>query len=348
MKNGEQERCDMAEIYLAGGCFWGLEKYLASIRGVESTQTGYANGRTENPTYEEVCYNNTGHAETVRVVFDPQVMPLEFLLELYYDSIDPVSVDRQGADNGEQYRTGIYYVSEADLPVIRHSIDQLQKRYIEPIAIEIKPLENFTPAEDYHQKYLDKNPDGYCHISHSKFTKASGAVVNPTDYPAAESEKLHQTLSRTQYEVTRHNATEPPFKNEFWQSFQPGIYVDITTGEPLFASTDKFESGCGWPSFSQPIDPNVIREKREASHGMLRTEVRSRSGDIHLGHVFNDGPPGTGRAALLYQQRFPALHPPGRNGSGRLRLPPRSDQIVTCAKHFIIGHLTIYILALLQ
>jgi peptide methionine sulfoxide reductase msrA/msrB len=280
----------MQEIYLAGGCFWGLEKYLASIRGVESTQVGYANGRTENPSYEEVCYNNTGHAETVRVVYDPRVVPLELLLELYYEAIDPVSINRQGPDMGGQYRTGIYYISATDLPVIKHSIDQLQKRYTKPIAIEVKPLENFTLAEDYHQKYLDKNPGGYCHISPGKFEKASGALVNSAHYPAAEPKKLHQTLSETQYEVTQRNATEPPFCNEFWQSFRPGIYVDITTGEPLFASADKLESGCGWPSFSKPIDPNVIREKQDTSHGMLRTEVRSRSGDIHLGHVFNDGP----------------------------------------------------------
>lgn len=280
----------MSEIYLAGGCFWGLEKYLASIRGVESTRVGYANGRTQYPSYEEVCYNNTGHAETVRVVYDSRVMPLEFLLELYYEAIDPVSINRQGPDMGVQYRTGIYYISETDLPVIKHSFDQLQKRYTKPIAIEVKPLENFTLAEDCHQKYLDKNPGGYCHISRGKFKKASGALVNPIDYPPAEPEKLRQTLSKTQYEVTRHNATEPPFQNEFWQFFRPGIYVDITTGEPLFASTDKFESGCGWPSFSKPIDPNVIREKKDNSHGMLRTEVRSRLGNIHLGHVFNDGP----------------------------------------------------------
>lgn len=280
----------MSEIYLAGGCFWGLEKYLASIRGVESTLVGYANGRTENPSYEEVCYNNTGHAEAVRVIYDPQVVPLEFLLELYYEAIDPVSINRQGNDTGLQYRTGIYYTNETDLPVIRRSLDHLQKRYTRPIAVEIKPLQNFTPAEGCHQRYLDKNPGGYCHISPAKFAQASGAIVNPADYPAVRPEKLHQTLNKTQYEVTMHNGTEPPFRNEFWQFFRPGIYVDITTGEPLFASADKFESGCGWPSFSKPIDPNVLREKPDTSHGMVRTEVRSRSGDIHLGHVFNDGP----------------------------------------------------------
>ncbi len=280
----------MSEIYLAGGCFWGMEKYIASIRGVQSTQAGYANGITDNPTYEEVCSGNTGHAETVRVVYDPGIITLEFLLELYYASIDPVSVNRQGGDRGVQYRTGIYFVNEADRPVIERSIAQLQKRYDKPIAIEVKPLVNFSSAEEYHQKYLDKNPGGYCHISSDKFEKAAKALVNPAAYPAPEADGLRKNLSALQYEVTQNSATEPPFQNEFHQTFRPGIYVDITTGEPLFSSSDKFESGCGWPSFSKPIDPNVIREKSDTSHNMMRTEVRSRVGNAHLGHVFNDGP----------------------------------------------------------
>lgn len=169
----------MSEIYLAGGCFWGTEKYLSCIRGVLSTQVGYANGNTENPTYEEVCRNNTGHAETVRVVYDPAVLPLELLLELYYESIDPVSVNRQGGDVGTQYRTGIYYVDEKDRPVIDRSIAKLQKNYSKPIAIEVEPLKNFYPAEEYHQKYLDKNPFGYCHIPKAKFAFAAAANQAP-------------------------------------------------------------------------------------------------------------------------------------------------------------------------
>jgi peptide methionine sulfoxide reductase msrA/msrB len=280
----------MGEIYLAGGCFWGMEKYIASIRGVLSTQAGYANGRTPKPTYEEVCYKNTGHAETVRVIYDSQVVPLEFLLELYYDVIDPTSINRQGGDIGEQYRTGIYYVHKVDRPVIEGSIAKLQKRYDKPIAIEVNPLANFSPAEEYHQKYLDKNPGGYCHIQRDKFKKVKEARVNPALYPAPDEEKLHEILTKTQYEVTRNSATEPPFQNEFWALFRSGIYVDITTGEPLFSSSDKFESGCGWPSFSKPIDPNVIFKKRDTTHGMVRDEVRSRAGNAHLGHVFDDGP----------------------------------------------------------
>lgn len=285
---------NLSEIYLAGGCFWGSEKYLGSIRGVLSTQVGYANGETENPTYEEVCHRNTGHAEAVRVVYDADILPLAFLLALYYESIDPVSVNRQGGDRGAQYRTGIYYINNADLPVIERSIAQLQTRYDKPIAIEVAPLHNFSPAEDYHQKYLDKNPGGYCHISTAKFEQAAKAVVDPTAYSVPDADTLRQTLTGTQYEVTQNSATEPPFQNAFWNAFEPGIYVDITTGEPLFTSSDKFESGCGWPSFSKPIDPGVIREKQDASHGMRRVEVRSRAGDAHLGHVFDDGPRETG------------------------------------------------------
>ncbi len=284
----------MSEIYLAGGCFWGLEKYLASIHGVQSTKVGYANGNTESPTYEDVCNHKTGHAETVKVTYDPTVLTLEFLLDLYYNAIDPVSHNRQGGDTGEQYRTGIYYLSEEDAPVIKNSIGSLQGRYRIPIAIEVLPLRNFSVAEEYHQKYLDKNPGGYCHIGKAQFEKAAKAIVNPAGYPVPDANELRQNLTPEQYEVTQCNATEPPFENEFCQMFTPGIYVDITTGEPLFSSSDKFESGCGWPSFSKPIDPYVIHEKADLSHGMIRTEIRSRAGNAHLGHVFSDGPKESG------------------------------------------------------
>lgn len=282
------------EIYLAGGCFWGSEKYLASIPGVLATEVGYANGNTENPSYEEVCHNNTGHAEAVRVSYDPAVLPLDFLLELYFDSIDPLAVNRQGSDRGSQYRTGIYYTREEDAPVIEAAMTKLAVRLSKPPAIEVKPLVNYSPAEGYHQKYLDKNPGGYCHIGKAQMEKAAGALVNPADYETKDKAALKQNLTSLQFEVTQNSATEPPFRNEFFDSFHPGIYVDITSGEPLFVSTDKFDSGCGWPSFSKPLDPNVIREKKDRSHGMARTEVRSRVGNAHLGHVFPDGPWETG------------------------------------------------------
>ncbi|HKL98562.1 MAG TPA: peptide-methionine (S)-S-oxide reductase MsrA [Mobilitalea sp.] len=163
------------EIYLAGGCFWGTEKYLAGIPGIIRTDVGYANGNTVNPTYEEVCHNNTGHAETVRVIYNPKSISLDFILTLYYDVINPTSVNRQGGDIGSQYRTGIYYIDETDIDTIRSSINKLQKDYKEPIAIEVLPLSNYYLAEEYHQKYLDKNPSGYCHIGKNKFDQVKNA-----------------------------------------------------------------------------------------------------------------------------------------------------------------------------
>ncbi len=164
------------EIYLAGGCFWGTEKYLSEIPGIIRTDVGYANGNTENPTYHEVCHNDTGHAETVRVFYDAKLIRLEFILSLYYDVINPTSVNKQGGDIGSQYRTGIYYVSEEDLPIIKHSIEELQNNYEKPIAIEVLPLQNYYLAEEYHQKYLDKNPNGYCHIGKHKFEEAKASM----------------------------------------------------------------------------------------------------------------------------------------------------------------------------
>ncbi len=264
-------------IFLAGGCFWGTEKYLSLVNGVVSTEVGYANGNTDNPSYEDVCYRNTGHAETVKVLYDTDVVSLSFILKLFYEVIDPVAVNRQGNDIGTQYRTGIYYTDDQDREIIMKSVEELQKSYKKPVAIEVTALRNYFTAEEYHQKYLEKNPTGYCHIGRDKFTKAAKS-------------HLKNTLTQMQYDVTQNNATEPPFRNEYYNNFKEGIYVDVTTGEPLFASTDKFESGCGWPSFSRPIDLGLLREVKDTSHGMIRTEVRSKSGDAHLGHVFTDGP----------------------------------------------------------
>lgn len=277
------------EIYLAGGCFWGTEKYLENIPGILSTEVGYANGTTKNPTYEEVCHKNTGHAETVKVEYEDSIIGLPYILELYYDVINPVSVNRQGGDTGTQYRTGIYYTDDGDMPVIEKSVEELQKKYKEKIAIERVPLLNYYKAEEYHQKYLDKNPEGYCHISGDKFEKAKLAVDKSKKFPRKSKEELRSRLTETQFEVTQNSATEPPFQNEYYDEFREGIYVDVTTGEPLFLSCDKFESGCGWPSFSRPLTADLIRELEDKSFGRLRTEVRSSLGDAHLGHVFTDG-----------------------------------------------------------
>lgn len=280
----------MSEIYLAGGCFWGMEKYIALIQGVKETQVGYANGAYENPTYEQVCRENTGHAETVRVVYEPSIVSLPFLLELYFEAIDPTSLNRQGGDIGTQYRTGIYYTDAADLPVIQRSLSQLQARVKQPVAIEVKPMEQFSLAEEYHQNYLEKNPNGYCHIGSAAFQRAAKAGASAAPYVAPAQKELQKALTPEQLAVTQNAATEPPFHNAYWNTFEPGIYVDITTGQPLFASSDKFDAGCGWPSFTRPIAEDALEEHTDTSHGMVRTEVKSRFGHAHLGHVFDDGP----------------------------------------------------------
>lgn len=283
---------NQAEIYFAGGCFWGTEHFLKQIRGVESTQAGYANSTVLNPTYEQVCSGKTNAAETVKVVYDPEIVKLSLLLDLYFQTIDPTSLNRQGNDRGTQYRTGIYYTDKADLPAINQAVKTLAVQYKSPLAVEVEPLKNFYPAEAYHQDYLDKNPGGYCHINPALFNLAKKANAAPAAkvYQKPDDATLRQKLSAEQYAVTQKSATEPAFQNEYWNEHRPGIYVDITTGEPLFVSTDKFDSGCGWPSFSKPIQKNLIEEKKDASYGMVRTEVRSKSGDAHLGHVFTDGP----------------------------------------------------------
>lgn len=290
-KDEQKKMNQQSEIYLAGGCFWGTEAFLRQIDGVVETEAGYANGEGTDPTYQQVCTGRTGFAETVRLVYDAHRLPLSLLLQLYFQTIDPTLTNRQGGDVGTQYRTGIYYTREADLPIIRAEMHKLSRAYDRPLAIEVLPLKNFYRAEDYHQDYLEKNPGGYCHIPRALFDLARRANKGtPTHYEKKSDRELKQQLTDLQYEVTQHGATERPFDNAYNEEFRPGIYVDVTTGEPLFLSTDKFESGCGWPAFSKPIDHHLLEEKRDTSHGMVRTEVRSALGNAHLGHVFGDGP----------------------------------------------------------
>lgn len=276
---------NLSEIYLAGGCFWGVEAYLERINGVAKTQVGYANGKTENPSYEEVCFKNTGHTEAVKVEYDTEKLGLENLLKQFFEIIDPTVLNRQGSDKGSQYRTGIYYVNENDKDVIEKVITEVQKKYNKPIVTEVLPLENFYKAEEYHQKYLDKNPNGYCHIDFSKLNK-----TETSKYKKPGDEELRETLTAEQYNVTQKGATEKPFSSPLDKNFEKGIYVDAATGEPLFSSSDKFDAGCGWPSFSKPINPDAIKHKEDNSFLMHRTEVKSKAGDSHLGHIFDDGP----------------------------------------------------------
>lgn len=276
------------EIWLAGGCFWGVEEYFSRLDGVVETSVGYANGRTENPGYYDIP--NTGHAETVHVVFDTDKISLDLILESFFKIIDPTSKNKQGYDVGAQYRTGIYYSDEKDKVFIEQAVKKEQKKYRAPIVTEVKPLEHYFLAEEYHQAYLKKNPNGYCHVDFSGLQPKQQPKVDPALYEKPAQKEIKRTLDDIQYRVTQENATERPFSNEYWDNHKPGIYVDVVTGEPLFLSGDKFDSGCGWPSFTKPVDPAVITKKEDRSHFMVRTEVRSRVGDGHLGHVFDDGP----------------------------------------------------------
>lgn len=286
-------------IYLAGGCFWGMEGYFKRINGVLSTETGYANGHTENPSYEQVCQQNTGHAETLKVEYDADVISLTDILRHFFRVIDPTTLNRQAHDVGTQYRSGIYYTDPADRDIIQATIKAEQGRYSKPIVVENLPLEQYFPAEEYHQDYLEKNPGGYCHIDISKASEPlpelptlpqSEKKYDPAGFHKPDQVQLRQQLSEQSFEITQNAATERPFSHEYDELFAPGIYVDIVSGEPLFSSSDKFNSGCGWPAFSQPIKAEAVNEHNDDSLGRVRTEIRSQQADSHLGHVFNDGP----------------------------------------------------------
>lgn len=317
------------EIYLAGGCFWGVEEYFSRIPGVLDVVSGYANGTTEQPTYKQVCSGTTGHTETVRVTYDPRVVALQTLARQFFKIIDPLSVNRQGNDVGSQYRTGMYYTDEADKPTLAAVMAEVRQRCGKPLAVELLPLQNFYPAEEYHQDYLKKNPRGYCHISFDSLDElpppmrgAEAPAVDPARYHKPDDATLRRTLSREAYAVTQNNATEVAFTGKLWDNKAPGIYVDVVTGEPLFVSSDKFESGTGWPSFTRPVDPSVIKEHRDESHGMVRTEVRSRVGDSHLGHVFPDGPRDKGGLRYCINSaalRFIPLEDMEKEGYGNLK-----------------------------
>jgi peptide methionine sulfoxide reductase msrA/msrB len=287
----EVQEEDMKTIYLAGGCFWGVEKFFEQFEGVVSTEVGYANGPDQAPSYEEVC-QSSGHAETVKVVYDETRITLTELLDYYFMVIDPLSVNKQGNDRGIQYRTGIYYTDEDQLAEAQAVYDAEEEKAGQKLAVELTQLENFFTAEEYHQKYLDKNPGGYCHIPQPMFeleeqrSRAAGSEES--------AEALRERIGDLAFEVTQNAATERAFTGEYDELFEKGLYVDIVSGEPLFTSMDKYNSGCGWPAFTKPISEDAVTEKTDTSYGMIRTEVRSGGADSHLGHVFNDGPKESG------------------------------------------------------
>ena len=283
----------------AGGCFWCMEPPFEKLEGVVDVVSGYTGGKTKNPTYEEVSAGNTGHTEAVEITFNPDKISYEQLLEVYWRQIDPSDPNGQFADRGSQYRTGIYYHTGGQKKAALESMKKIEKtgRFRLPIAVEIKPAGKFYRAEEYHQDYFKKEPFYY-----SSYRKGSGREDfllktwgdQSGPYTVLPDSELKKILTPMQYSVTREDDTEPPFNNEYNDNKRPGIYVDIISGEPLFSSREKFDSGTGWPSFYQPLVTDNVVENTEKTFWGLFTEVRSKYADSHLGHVFNDGPQPTG------------------------------------------------------
>ncbi len=299
----------------AGGCFWCMEPPFEGLEGVRSVISGYTGGPEVDPTYQEVSSGRTGHTEAVQIDFNPEIISYDDLLEIYWRSFDPTDGGGQFADRGSQYRPGIFFHGEAQRQAAERSKAALAAsgRFSKPIAVEITPYEAFYPAEDYHQDYYRKNPAPYNAYAVGSGRKgflkrvwgdekyqpkgphkdAVAAAPAAGRYSKPSEAELRQRLTELQYYVTQKNGTERAFANEFWDSKEAGIYVDVVSGEPLFSSTDKYRSGTGWPSFTKPLVPENVTEHQDRAFGMVRTEVRSKHGDSHLGHLFPDGPPPT-------------------------------------------------------
>jgi peptide methionine sulfoxide reductase msrA/msrB len=285
----------------AGGCFWCTEADFEKLPGVRNVISGFSGGQVPNPTYEQVSMGTTGHVESVQVYFDPGVISYEGLLNGFWRMVNPTDNEGQFVDRGNQYRTLIFYhdpEQKAKAEESRRLLNE-SKRYPAPVITEIKKFEAFYPAEDYHQDYYKKNPVRYKFYRFNSgrdqyLEKIWGNDLHQQPYSKPAEEVLLKTLTPLQYQVTQEEATEPPFDNSYWNEKRDGIYVDVVSGEPLFSSRDKFDSGTGWPSFSRPLVPENIAEKKDFLLIFPRTEVRSRYGDSHLGHVFDDGPKPTG------------------------------------------------------
>lgn len=273
----------------AGGCFWCMVKPFEEMPGIIRVVSGYTGGTLENPTYEDVCTKETGHYEAVQITFDPELFPYRKLLETFWQQIDPTNPGGQFFDRGQSYQTAIFYYNKDQQREAQESKKALEEsgRFDGPIVTKILPATKFYPAEEYHQGYHRKNP-----LKYRAYRQGSGRDAFLKEYWSKEKEQelLKSKLTKIQYEVTQERGTEPAFKNEYWDNKEEGIYVDLISGEPLFSSQDKFDSGCGWPSFTKPLKSKVVQEKNDLSHSMHRTEVVSTKAEAHLGHVFNDGP----------------------------------------------------------
>jgi len=301
-KMRKEEIPENAEVAtFAGGCFWCIESIFEAQNGVYEAVSGYTGGDKENPTYKEVSEETTGHYEAIRVYYDSQKTNYHKLLETFWRNIDPTNPDGQFKDIGPQYRTAIFYHSEEQKNLAENSKKELEnsKKFDKPIVTEILPFSKFWPAEKYHQDYHMKN-----YIKFKLYESGSGRkdFVKQTwkddykiEYQKPNDKELKKILTDEQYKVTQKCGTETPFENEYWNNKAEGIYVDVVSGEPLFSSMDKFDSGTGWPSFTKPLVSENIIEREDTALGINRTETRSKSADSHLGHVFEDGPAPTGR-----------------------------------------------------
>lgn len=289
----------------AGGCFWCVESDFEKVPGVAKVISGYTGGISGQPTYKN--YHDLGYVEAVQIFYDPGVVSYRQLVDYLWKHIDPTDAGGQFVDRGPQYRSEIYYHDDEQKIIAEKSKSDLikSKHFSKPVVTEIVKFRNFFKAEDYHQDYYKNNPIRYRYYRHGsgrdqfleKIWGSNRDEIRPsagTVYKKPEAIMLKKKLTPMQYKVTQENGTEPPYKNEYWDNKREGIYVDIVSGEPLFSSMDKFDSGTGWPSFTKPIDLENIVEKSDNTLFMTRTEVRSKNGDSHLGHVFPDGPKPTG------------------------------------------------------
>lgn len=280
------------QVTLAGGCFWCTESAFLGLEGIVSTQVGYTGGLPDHPVYEQVCTGTTGHFEAIQVTFDPEKITFLQVLAIFWRSIDPLDGGGQFADRGSQYHTAIFYTDARQKQFAERSKAALQTLFDRPLATQILPLKPFFPAEEYHQAYCTKKPaqyQSYASSHHEPLQK-----LWRDKQPRYSDLELQDYLTPVQYRVTQRESTEPPFENAYWDHKEEGIYVDLVSGMPLFVSSDKYDSGCGWPSFTRPIEPQSIEEVDDYKLGVLRTEVRSKNSDSHLGHVFPDGPAPTG------------------------------------------------------
>lgn len=304
----------------AGGCFWCVESDFEKVPGVVKVVSGYTGGGSkEKPTYES--YSRGGHTEAVQVYYDPSKITYEELLDVFWKHIDPTDPGGQFADRGPGYRTAVFYHDETQRRLAEKSREDLAKtgRFERTIVTEILPLSEFYEAEDYHQNYCSKNPLRYKYYRHGsgrdQFLKEIWRDDPSTAKPAPsrscnkpDEAALKKKLTSLQYDVTQKEDTEPPFQNEYWDNKEEGIYVDVVSGEPLFSSADKYDSGTGWPSFTKPLEPGNIVEKEDHSLFMSRTEVRSKNADSHLGHVFQDGPRPTGLRYCMNSASLRFIH----------------------------------------